>query len=190
MAAKQLDPKLLEILRCPVAVHYTDKGDDPGKLRLERDYWLVCDDSGYKYPIIDGIPKMLVEEGARWKDTAVEDLPVPPPNDPIPTSSDEDSEAASALRQQADSVRLQVVKQLNAAAETIRKEASEADGKGAPRSASEVANSLERAAHYINTHSVEQIGEAAADAARGLPWRTIGMAFIAGLLGGMILRRK
>jgi len=40
---------LLEILRCPVAVHYTDKGDDPGRLRLVHDCWLVCDDSGCRY---------------------------------------------------------------------------------------------------------------------------------------------
>lgn len=78
-----IDPKLLDILRCPVAVHYTDHGDDPGRLELVRDYWLYCADSGYKYPIIDGIPKMLVEEGARWHDTDVADLPVPPPNEPL-----------------------------------------------------------------------------------------------------------
>lgn len=76
---KTLDPALLEILRCPVAVHYTEHGDDPGRLRLVKESWLVCDDSGCKYPIRDGIPVMLVEEGERWKDTAEDDLPVPPP---------------------------------------------------------------------------------------------------------------
>lgn len=70
---------LMEILRCPVAVHYKDKGDDPGRLRLIKDSWLICDDSGYKYPIRDGIPVMLVDEGEKWKDTAEDDLPVPPP---------------------------------------------------------------------------------------------------------------
>ncbi len=70
---------LMEILRCPVAVHYKDKGDDPGKLRLVHNTWLVCDDSGYKYPIVDGIPRMLVEIGEKYKNTKEEDLPVPPP---------------------------------------------------------------------------------------------------------------
>lgn len=70
---------LLKILRCPVAVRYTDKGDDPGTLRVVKDSWLVCDDSGYKYPIREGIPVMLVDEGEKWKDTAEDDLPVPPP---------------------------------------------------------------------------------------------------------------
>ena len=76
-----IDPDLLEILRCPVAVHYKDKGDDPGRLVLYKDCWLLCADSGHKYPIIEGIPIMLAEEGAKWKDTDQEALPVPPPPD-------------------------------------------------------------------------------------------------------------
>jgi uncharacterized protein YbaR (Trm112 family) len=72
---------LLEILRCPVAVHWKDRGPDPGRLQLVRDCWLVCKDSGYKYPIRDGIPIMLVEVGEKYKDVAVEDLPVPPPDE-------------------------------------------------------------------------------------------------------------
>lgn len=78
---RTVSPELLEILRCPVAVHYTDKGEDPGRLELVHDCWLVCKDSGMKYPIREGIPVMLVEEGERWKDTPVEQLPVPPPAD-------------------------------------------------------------------------------------------------------------
>jgi uncharacterized protein YbaR (Trm112 family) len=74
-----LDSKLLAILRCPVAVHYQDKGDDPGKLELAKDCWLVCADSGYKYPIRNGLPVMLISEGEKWKDVLVADLPVPPP---------------------------------------------------------------------------------------------------------------
>jgi uncharacterized protein YbaR (Trm112 family) len=72
---------LLEILRCPVAVHYTDRGEDPGRLELVHGCWLVSNDSGYKYPIRDGIPAMLVEIGKKYKDVAVEDLPVPPPDE-------------------------------------------------------------------------------------------------------------
>lgn len=79
MAEKTVSPELLEMLRCPEAVKYTDKGDDPGKLELVKGAWLVSADSGNKYPIINGIPKMLIEEGRKWRETAVEDLPVPPP---------------------------------------------------------------------------------------------------------------
>jgi uncharacterized protein YbaR (Trm112 family) len=76
---KPVDDDLLAILRCPVAVHYKDKGDDPGLLELVQrpngDWWLTCADSGYKYPIRDGIPVMLVDVGEAWKDTAVDSLP-------------------------------------------------------------------------------------------------------------------
>ena len=78
-SAPPIDPQLLEILRCPVAVHYKDRGDDPGRLELVKGCWLVSPDSGYKYPIRDGLPVLLVDEGKKWKDVAVEDLPVPPP---------------------------------------------------------------------------------------------------------------
>ena len=74
-----ISPELLEILRCPLAVQAKEYGDDPGRLRLVKNSWLVCDDSGLKYPIRDGIPVMLIEEGQKWKNTAETDLPVPPP---------------------------------------------------------------------------------------------------------------
>lgn len=71
--------ELLEILRCPQAVQSKEYGSDPGRLELVHNCWLVCADNGYKYPIRDGIPVMLIEEGEKWKNTAVADLPVPPP---------------------------------------------------------------------------------------------------------------
>ena len=71
--------ELLAILRCPEAVHFKDKGDDPGKLELVHGCWLVCADSGNKYPIIDDIPVMLIEVGKKYRDTPVDKLPVPPP---------------------------------------------------------------------------------------------------------------
>lgn len=70
---------LLEILRDPAAVQEPEKyGDDPGRLELVNNAWLVSGDTGYKYPIKDGIPIMLIEEGERWKDTPIEELPMPP----------------------------------------------------------------------------------------------------------------
>lgn len=83
-----ISPDLLEILRDPQAIQEGSRhGNDPGRLELVHDAWLVSADTGYKYPIRDGIPVMLIEEGARWKDTPVSDLPVPPPPaDPIPVT--------------------------------------------------------------------------------------------------------
>lgn len=75
-----ISPDLLEILRDPQALQQADRhGADPGRLELVHGSWLVSADTGYKYPIRDGIPVMLIEEGARWKDTPVAALPVPPP---------------------------------------------------------------------------------------------------------------
>lgn len=74
-----VNPLLLEILRCPVAVKAGDSAPDPGRLRLVGNQWLVCDESGMKYPIRDGIPIMLIEEGQKWRDVAESDLPIPPP---------------------------------------------------------------------------------------------------------------
>lgn len=73
-----ISPDLLEILRCPHCVQ-----DKEGQLELVHDTWLVCQepDCSRKYPIKDGIPVMLIEEGDKWAGTAVEDLPVPPPGD-------------------------------------------------------------------------------------------------------------
>lgn len=69
--------ELLEILRCPHCVR-----DKPGLLKLEKGTWLVCQepDCGRKYPIRDDIPVMLIDEGDKWINVAVEDLPVPPPD--------------------------------------------------------------------------------------------------------------
>ncbi len=79
MSQKNLTEDFIAILRCPEAVQYTDKGDDPGRLELVKEFWLVCADSGNKYPVRNGIPVMLIEEGQKWKNTAVDALPVPPP---------------------------------------------------------------------------------------------------------------
>jgi len=74
-----VNPLLIEILRCPLARRENKQAEDPGRLRLVHDSWLVCDESGMKYPIRNGIPIMLIEEGQKWRNTAESDLPVPPP---------------------------------------------------------------------------------------------------------------
>jgi uncharacterized protein YbaR (Trm112 family) len=66
---------LLEILRCPVCVQERD-----GLLDYYREAWLICRDCGRKYPILEDIPVMLIEEGDKWINTAQADLPVPPPD--------------------------------------------------------------------------------------------------------------
>lgn len=58
---KTVDPKLLEILVCPVT---------KGALRYDEDAQeLISEEAGLAYPIRDGIPVMLVDE-ARKLDAA------------------------------------------------------------------------------------------------------------------------
>ena len=52
-----LDPELLEILVCP-----NDRGDLD---YLEAEQVLVCKTCGYRYPIRDGIPVMLIDEAEK-----------------------------------------------------------------------------------------------------------------------------
>jgi uncharacterized protein YbaR (Trm112 family) len=65
---------LLDILRCPACVREKD-----GLLKLHKDVWLVCQDCSRKYPIIDDIPVMLIDEGDKWVTTTEDALPIPPP---------------------------------------------------------------------------------------------------------------
>jgi len=69
-----------EILRCPWRSTTLIAATIPAA-GVVHGCGLVSADSGYKYPIRDGIPVMLVEVGEKYKDVAVEDLPVPPPDD-------------------------------------------------------------------------------------------------------------
>jgi len=66
--------ELLDILRCPACVR-----EKEGLLDLIQDSWLVCKECGRKYPIVEEIPVMLIDEGDKWVNTAVDKLPVPPP---------------------------------------------------------------------------------------------------------------
>lgn len=72
---------LLEILRCPYCVSGETRrpGDDPGRLQLINNAWLVCQEAGCnrKYPIREDIPIMLIEEGDKYRDIAVEKLGQP-----------------------------------------------------------------------------------------------------------------
>ena len=65
---------LLEILRCPACVREKD-----GLLKFHQETWLICQDCDRKYPIVEDIPVMLIDEGDKWVSVVDEDLPIPPP---------------------------------------------------------------------------------------------------------------
>lgn len=52
-----LDPELLEILVCP-----NDRGDIDYH---EDEQVIVCRSCGYRYPVRDGIPVMLIDEAEK-----------------------------------------------------------------------------------------------------------------------------
>ena len=70
-----VSPELLEILRCPACVR-----EKEGKLDLYQDCWLICSDCDRKYPIVEDIPVMLIDEGDKWTKTPREQLEIPPRN--------------------------------------------------------------------------------------------------------------
>ncbi len=58
----QISPELLKILVCP---------EDKGPLELVDDgKFLLNPRNGYRYPIRNGIPVMLIEEGKKYRDPA------------------------------------------------------------------------------------------------------------------------
>ncbi len=60
MSNQDVDPKLLEILVCPMT---------KGPLRYDREAReLVSEKAGLAYPIRDGIPIMLVDEARKLDD--------------------------------------------------------------------------------------------------------------------------
>lgn len=92
------------------------------------------------------------------------------------------------LRQRANSVRKEAVKQLNHAAESIRREAHDTtDDATAHQTADEVAKGLEKAAHYLNTNSVEQMGKEATKVVRQNPIPSLLVALGIGMIIGLIL---
>lgn len=52
-----IDKELLEILACP-----NDRGDVEFR---EEEQVIVCSKCGYRYPVRDGIPVMLIEEAEK-----------------------------------------------------------------------------------------------------------------------------
>ena len=69
-----VNQELLDMLRCPNCVREHD-----GLLDYYKETWLICQDCGRKYPIVEDIPVMLIDEGDKWVETDRADLPVPPP---------------------------------------------------------------------------------------------------------------
>ena len=64
--AAPISQELLEILVDP-----GDKGPLELVTESAEKAWLVNRRNGNRYPIEDGIPVMLLEEGEKWRDTSI-----------------------------------------------------------------------------------------------------------------------
>lgn len=58
----EVSQDLLDILVCP---------DDKQDLEYVDGKWLVCHTCGRRYPIVDGIPVMLIEVGDKYRDESL-----------------------------------------------------------------------------------------------------------------------
>ncbi len=93
------------------------------------------------------------------------------------------------VRHKANDVKKDVVGRLYEAAETIRREAREAGtSKDAEAAADQVARGLERTAHFLSRRSVEDMGDDVERAVKRSPMRALSIAFIFGLVVGLLLR--
>ncbi len=63
---RSISPELLEILADPA-----DKGPVELLTDAEGKEWLINRRNGYRYPVEDGIPIMLIEEGEKHKDESL-----------------------------------------------------------------------------------------------------------------------
>ena len=98
-------------------------------------------------------------------------------------------ELGRELRGRANDVRKEAAKSLNNVATTIRKEVREAGaGDEAKQSADELAKGLEKAASFLNSKSVEDMGGDATRVVQRYPLRAVFVTFIVGLLIGIVMR--
>ncbi len=100
------------------------------------------------------------------------------------------SEIKREVYQRAEDVRKEAAKQMNTAAESIRREVrdSKADNEAIKR-ADEIATRLEKTAHYLNSHSVDQMGEEATRIVTRNPWQAVIASLVVGLILGLIIRK-
>lgn len=102
---------------------------------------------------------------------------------------DELNELKREARKRAEDVRKTVAQQLNQAASALRQEVRDSDASSeATQNVDKVAKSLEKAAVYVRRHDLEDMGEDVTRTVKRNPWQTIGIAFVAGLVVGLILR--
>ncbi len=96
------------------------------------------------------------------------------------------NDASRSMREAAYTVKESASGSLLTAAENIRREAVKGGNDEVVRQAHKLARSMEKAAVYLDSHTFEQIGSDAAETVRENPWQALGIAFIIGLIIGLL----
>ncbi len=76
---------------------------------------------------------------------------------------------------------------LLSAAETLRREAIKGGNDAMIRQSQQLARGMEKAALYLDSHTLDQMSADASEAVKENVWQSIGIAFIVGLLLGILL---
>ncbi len=99
-------------------------------------------------------------------------------------------ELGRELRERAEDIRKEVVKQLQNAAATIRERAQESkNAREMLDVADTIAHNLEKAANYINARKLDEISQEATKVVKRNPWRITAIVFAIGVILGLFLRR-
>jgi uncharacterized protein YbaR (Trm112 family) len=69
---------LAQKVRCPSCAKVD--ANVIGPMAFEHGCWLACQGCGRKYPVVDMIPNLTIQEGDKWIGIPSADLPVPPPS--------------------------------------------------------------------------------------------------------------
>jgi ElaB/YqjD/DUF883 family membrane-anchored ribosome-binding protein len=91
---------------------------------------------------------------------------------------------------QADSAREGASNALLSAADAIRAEAQKANSDDVMQQANKIADSIERAAVYLDSHTFEQMGEDVREVVTENPLRTLIIAFFIGLVLGLLFGNR
>ena len=137
---------------------------------------------------------MLIEEGEKWKNTPIDDLPVPPPHDPLPEVAEdaltpENREVLDRLMAQATEARSQVAQQLKDHAQSIRTDAQAHTSQAVRERAEQLAQSLE--AQAVALHApVTSSSSPTEDKNTAQPLLIGAGLFLSGLVFGWMTRKR
>ncbi len=96
-------------------------------------------------------------------------------------------EIRRTMRQAAHNVKEAAANSLLSAAENIRLEAVKSGNSEAIQQAHQLARGMEKAAVYLDSHTLDQMGDDVAQSVSQNPWQWLAIVFVVGMLLGRML---